>query len=43
MDRIARQKERTMITACFAAATLLYFTAVAAHVADSVKRARAPY
>ena len=32
-----------MITAYFAAATLLYFTAVAAHVAENVKRARAPY
>ena len=32
-----------MITAYFAAATLLYFASVAAHVAESVTRARAPY
>ena len=36
-------RENTMITAYFAAATLLYFTAVAAHVAESVKRARTPW
>lgn len=32
-----------MITAYFAVATMLYFATVAAHVAASVKGARAPY
>jgi hypothetical protein len=32
-----------MFTIYFAVATLLYFASVAAHVADSVKHARAPY